>query len=81
MSSSVAMSAIANTVTEADAPPEPDEPIHRSGRIQYAGDIETGIRRGRAARRQSSDSMSIRSMSRRRSVDPATLIPTEYRTV
>lgn len=51
-------------------------------RIQYAEDVETGPR-ARRARRDSSDSLSIlsmRSLSRQR-VDPATMLPIQYRTV
>lgn len=51
-------------------------------RIQYADDVETG-RRPRPARRDSTDSLSIRSMrslSRQR-VEPASVLPIQYRTV
>jgi sodium/potassium-transporting ATPase subunit alpha len=75
------MNTVSDSIVEAEATVEPDETNQRLGRIQYAEDVETGTRRGRVPRRQSSDSLSIRSMSRRRSIDPATLIPTEYRTV
>ena len=75
------MNTVSDSIVEAEATVEPDETNLRLGRIQYAEDVETGTRRGRVPRRQSSDSLSIRSMSRRRSIDPATLIPTEYRTV
>ena len=53
------------------------------GRIQYADDVETGLRRRRSQRRGSNDSNSIRgiSLSRRFSIDPATAIPIEYRTL
>jgi hypothetical protein len=63
---------------------EPVEP--RLATIQYAADVETGIRRGRLQRLDStasarSRSLSIHSITRHPSVDPATLIPIEYRTV
>lgn len=51
-------------------------------RIQYAEDVETG-RRGRMQRRDSNDndSMSIRSISRRRNVEPGVMLPLQYRTL
>lgn len=58
---------------------EPDDE-GRKTTIKYHDDVEKGVRRERQLRRQSVDSMSIRSMSRRR-VDPANLLPIEYRTV
>lgn len=51
-------------------------------RIQYAEDVETGPRT-RRARRDSTDSLSIRSMrsfSRQR-IEPGSMLPIEYRTV
>jgi hypothetical protein len=75
------MSASPNPNGEADQAIEPDDINQKIPRIQYADDVETGARRGRLARRDSTDSMSIRSISRRRNVDQATLIPIEYRTV
>jgi hypothetical protein len=70
------------TSSQAEAAPEPDE-SNRRGRIQYTDDVETGLRRGRSQRRHSADSMSARgtSLSRRFSIDPATVIPIEYRTL
>ena len=67
---------------QTEAALEPDEG-NRRGRIQYTDDVETGLRRGRSQRRHSTDSMSVRgtSLSRRFSIDPATAIPIEYRTL
>lgn len=51
-------------------------------RIQYADDVETG-RRARPARRDSTDSLSIRSirsLSRQR-IEPGSVLPIQYRTV
>jgi hypothetical protein len=56
----------------------------RPGRVQYADDVEPGVRRSRSipARRRSIDSITaVRSMSSRQVVDPANVIPIEYRTV
>jgi len=54
--------------------------IIQSPRIHYE-DIETGLRRPKLERRGSIISeLSVRSLSRK-SIDPATLIPIEYRTV
>jgi hypothetical protein len=60
---------------------EPQDTNQRPGRIQYSDDVEVGHRGVRYQGRQSTDSLSIRSIHHRRSVDPATLIPIEYRTV
>jgi sodium/potassium-transporting ATPase subunit alpha len=59
-----------------------------NSRIQYADDVETGPRPGKSnrrtsfgARRNSQDSMSIRSVSRNRSVNPGNILPIQYRTM
>jgi hypothetical protein len=68
--------------SQAEAALEPDE-RNRRGRIQYTDDVESRLRRGRSQRRHSADSTSVRgtSLSRRFSIDPATAIPIEYRTL
>lgn len=61
---------------------ESKEEPKRNIRIQYAEDVETGPR-ARRTRRNSEDSMSIRSMrslSRQR-VNPGTMLPIQYRTI
>jgi hypothetical protein len=66
----------AGTAIDAD---ENDKPA----KLQYADDIETGLRRGRSQRRGSTGSNSIRSnsLSRRLSIDPAHALPIHYRTL
>ncbi|KAI5800828.1 hypothetical protein FPQ18DRAFT_253093 [Pyronema domesticum] len=55
----------------------------RDGRIRYADGAEVQPRRGRStlARRPSNSSMSIRSISRHRSIDPGVVLPIQYRTL
>lgn len=55
----------------------------RQGRINFADDIEAKPRRARQSRirRDSGDTMSIRSMSRRRSVEPNLVLPPQFRTL
>ncbi|KAI5815821.1 hypothetical protein BZA77DRAFT_73418 [Pyronema omphalodes] len=55
----------------------------RDGRIRYADDAEMQPRRGRPTleRRSSNSSMSIRSISRHRSIDPGVVLPIQYRTL
>ena len=51
-------------------------------RITYADDVEDRPRTAaRPSRRMSTDSMSIRSMSRQRSVDPSLVLPPAFRTL
>ncbi|KAG2166541.1 hypothetical protein VTO58DRAFT_111109 [Aureobasidium pullulans] len=51
-------------------------------RITYADDVENRPRTAaRLSRRLSTDSMSIRSMSRQRSVDPSLALPPQFRTM
>jgi sodium/potassium-transporting ATPase subunit alpha len=57
---------------------DPDATNLGRGRIQYADDVEAGIRRRSLQRRMSIDS--VRSASRQ-VIDPAMAIPIEYRTV
>ncbi|KAF2091308.1 calcium ATPase [Saccharata proteae CBS 121410] len=60
------------------------EDTKNQGRIRYAEDVETGPRRGTLYRRDSEGSISnisIRTLPRRRSVDPAVVLPIEYRTL
>lgn len=69
---------------ELNEPKEPELEIARlqSGRIRYADDVENHPRRGRdGQRRLSMDSMSIRSVSRRRQVEPNVALPVQYRTL
>jgi hypothetical protein len=76
MSGDPTPSSQADTILESDM-------NNRPARIQYADDVETGLRRGRSLRRRSTESISFRgtSLSRRFSIDPATVIPIEYRTL
>jgi hypothetical protein len=76
------MSGGTNHSSQAETALDPDE-TDRQGRIQYADDVEAGLRRGRSERRGSTGSNSIRgtSLSRRFSIDPSTAIPIEYRTL
>jgi hypothetical protein len=54
----------------------------RTGRVQYADDVEVGLRSRSIQGRMSIDSINtVRSISSRQVVDPASLIPIEYRTV
>jgi hypothetical protein len=68
----------------AEAPKEAETDVERqpTSRVFFADEVENG---GRSARRlerkQSRDSMSIRSASRRRSVEPNVALPIEYRTL
>ena len=62
------------------------EAARATGRIHFADleRTETGGGRGRThslSRRQSSDSLSIRSISRSRVVDPGVVLPIHYRTL
>ena len=73
--------------TRPDRAPEADpvaeqEPANRKpGRVQYADDVEVGLRQRSIQHRMSTDSIStVRSISSRQ-VDPASLIPIEYHTV
>lgn len=53
-------------------------------RITYADDVDVEARprtTARTSRRMSTDSMSIRSMSRQRSVDPSLVLPPAFRTM
>ena len=52
-------------------------------RITYADDVdvEARPRTARTSRRRCTDSMSIRSMSRQRSVDPSLVLPPAFRTM
>jgi hypothetical protein len=65
-----------------EAIPSSDEiTVVKSSRIQYSEDVEAGLRRERLQRRGSNASeISTYSMGRK-TVDPASLIPIEYRTV
>lgn len=56
-----------------------DQREQKGPRITYADDVENRPRRARSARRQSMDSMSIRSMSR--TVDPSLMLPPQFRTL
>jgi hypothetical protein len=60
----------------------PDEIQLAEPRIQWAGDddVERTGRRGRA-RSESRDSLSIRSISRRRIVEPNVALPIQFRTL
>lgn len=52
--------------------------------ITYADDVDVEARprtTARMSRRMSTDSMSIRSMSRQRSVDPSLVLPPAFRTM
>jgi hypothetical protein len=62
---------------------EHDSGHARPGRVRYADDVEPGPRsRSIPARRRSIESIAGgRSMASRQVVDPASLIPIEYRTV
>jgi hypothetical protein len=53
----------------------------RPSRIQYSEDVETGLRRERLQRRGSTTSEISAHSIGRKTIDPATLIPIEYRTV
>ncbi|GAB7352874.1 hypothetical protein MBLNU459_g3471t1 [Dothideomycetes sp. NU459] len=53
----------------------------RRAAILFAEDVEAGPRRGRMARKDSIDSLSIRAMSRSRSVDPSLVLPPQFRTL
>ncbi|TKA69578.1 hypothetical protein B0A49_04495, partial [Cryomyces minteri] len=66
---------------QADA--ESDGDLARTfGRIQYAEDVEHAPSRSRTyARRNSEHSMSIRTLSRQRTVDPSLVLPVLYRTL
>jgi sodium/potassium-transporting ATPase subunit alpha len=61
------------------------EEAREISRIQYADDVEPGPRASkmnrRTSRRNSQDSMSIRSVSRNRSVNPGNMLPIQYRTM
>ncbi|KAI5270318.1 cation-transporting ATPase pacL [Aureobasidium subglaciale] len=50
-------------------------------RITYANDVENHPRTMRVSRRMSTDSMSIHSLSRQRSVDPSLVLPPQFRTL
>ena len=65
-----------------DEPAPNPESSRNPMRIHYAEDVETG-RHGRLYRRGSTDndSMSIRSISRRRVVEPGVILPLQYRTL
>ena len=67
-----------------DNKPGVEERFRGRARIQYADDVEAraGSNRGRTSRRRSrSSSMSIRTISRNRAVDPALVLPAHYRTL
>lgn len=53
--------------------------MDRRAGIVFAEDVEAGPRRGRMARKDSTDSMSIRPRSR--SVDPSLALPPQFRTL
>lgn len=53
--------------------------VNRGG-VVFAGDVEAGPRRGRIPRKDSMESMSIRAVSHRRSVDPSLALPPHFRT-
>lgn len=53
-------------------------------RVTYADDVDVEARprtTARTSRRMSTDSMSIRSMSRQRFVDPSLVLPPAFRTM
>jgi hypothetical protein len=72
-----------NTITIADS--DDIQPVIRdANRLRYADDVEAHPGRGRRsqlARRGSNSSLSIRSLSRSRIVDPGLVLPTTYRTL
>ena len=66
-----------------DETPDPDADIELEKgplRIRYEEDVGIGPSR-RLTRRDSGDSLSIYSLSRKRSVDPAIALPIQYRTM
>lgn len=58
-----------------------EQPTVNRGGVVFAGDVEAGPRRGRVPRKDSMESMSIRAVSRRRSVDPSLALPPHFRTM
>jgi sodium/potassium-transporting ATPase subunit alpha len=73
--------------SQASVPVEAKD-LSKVSRIQYAEDVEScprpgGTNRGTLlpTRKNSSDTMSIRSLSRNRSIDPANILPIQYRTM
>lgn len=52
-----------------------------AARITYAENVRDNPQRARVNRRDSSDSLSIHTISRNRNVDPGILLPVQYRTL
>jgi hypothetical protein len=60
---------------------DPDLIQKGEAHIRYADDVEHAPRRGRLERTNSRDSISIRSISRHRMVEPNVALPIQYRTM